>query len=609
MENKGLKEPPVRACIVRFSSAYSDFGSLKKDLNLKFAQVRKLHRDRFHETADCFDLKDEVGNCNGGFWFFYYSSSSLPNWMFLLTHLGNEVINSATKSATGSSKSFNALIVLQCGVHFYGFCFGRIKPFIEPLLEKGFGLTLGEKLFGPDSIAAVSSKFFGVTRNKAETEYYDATFYLPDFGETVSAIQGVITPHGNGADLASFTLLLEKCSPEAAATYDSLILDYCDAHKFDMFQHLALCVDSVDKNCPPQSSLPRMNRVNQKMDDTLNAAFYDDCMNPNGLHKFIIAIPRFDFSEKTNDSADGYGVFVCDSYKKCPSDDVSWKNGTDISAFLQAHKTDFPNIMDIDLASYISDELQVEGSFLSLVDAELAFDKSNYILTKGKWYQASPDYAMRLQEGVLECEKQDLPRNSFDPEIDLEKWKLFFQDQEHNETFLKEVNWHSSESDSKNSFGYREMRLNYYFAKEHGFSLYDRAESSVIVDTNPQGKKQKFEICDLYDKTNKMVIHVKIGSASSLVYALSQSLTSARFIHRNYRDKTLFKEPIFGPKIDQPPSYVEVLFFSTNKGAFSVSGSDSIALKLAYVDWYKQLTNMGYKPILVIKNLQGLLEL
>ncbi|MGH1402578.1 MAG: DUF6119 family protein, partial [Acinetobacter tandoii] len=134
---------------------------------------------------------------------------------------------------------------------------------------------------------------------------------------------------------------------------------------------------------------------------------------------------------------------------------------------------------------------------------------------------------------------------------------------------------------SLNKLTYREYYFNEKMSRDNGYKLLDR-QLEVIRSLDPEGKKYKIEVADLYKDSE--IISVKISSTTQdLIYNIEQSKSSLELIKQN--------------KISLDCELkVVALWVVLEKPISSIIEINSIQFLLALDSWKKRVEFFGLKP-------------
>lgn len=167
-----------------------------------------------------------------------------------------------------------------------------------------------------------------------------------------------------------------------------------------------------------------------------------------------------------------------------------------------------------------------------------------------------------------------------------------------NHDYVKEVNKQYSDIQIIGNLPVKEKNMseakyNEYVAKKTGYELFDRRIFNI--------KNNRFELCDLYDATNSMFIHVKkYGSSSLLSHLFFQALNSAKYFKSNKKEVVDYYKDKYELKIPDSNQYqVAMAIISKEK----INGRKKVAIpffsKMSVVNTIAELKSMGYKAGLI----------
>jgi hypothetical protein len=587
------KDVFVPVTLVKFDDSFKedkDFANfISKELVFKRKQY---HATKFHGDSD----KPQTWSGEKGdtywLWVFSYKTENLPPWIHLLekfipsehrTTIDNGIANPL-------NTSFHAILAIKVNGHYYGFLFGAAPAsLVAKHLDRNFGINLAERVFDHDSIVGVESKHLGVTANKTIQEYYGPSFYLPKYGEIVASIKGELHCPSDDVEVKNtFDSLALIIKPDLQVSYNSVdfTLRSSKGTDLDIFRQVVVdfqsILDTVKDNL---YSIPVLTRLTKKESEPYDSALFEMIKEKDDTLMAIFSSLSYAAEISKIPANRNYELRLSDSFKTTTTDcDIRDLSKKEIFNFISSNQK-FKNLDDVRVVIHHDDNDCVIGGLKDFLDAEMVFNGKELLLYEGFWCEYNKNFAEELKEQVGSCLKdQKVCKSSFvyDYYDVLKKCK-------DNDEFLSAFQFKAPEKGKEP--GYAEARLNYCYAlSDQKVGLFDRK----LVEEGGR----KFEVCDLYDSTNAMLIHVKIGEPSSLLEAFNQALLSAKFIHKNpAKEYSAASGPSFQA---QNITKIKVLYYCTNTNVFDIGESQSLALWLAYTSWYSELQRLGYAPVLEI---------
>lgn len=520
-------------------------------------------------------------------WVYGYRNDDKPKWVdgFLSFFPG---LTASASTITAGNSCFNGIVAVKNGSEYYGLLFGRAILLFRRHFQSNFGIELAKKVFNISTIKDVKAKHIGTTTNRSEREFYEPSFYLPEEGETVASIAGEITPYGSIGMQDSIAALLTYCVSKAEASFDFFAVTLLTTvTSLDSIRRIVACIAQISNEpAKPQCPLPVLTPVSKENVASVQAAFYAKLMDPKEELHFCVSSETLNTSASIRDLGPAHDFIIANDDFSIQSGDLASSREMDIRQFLIDHSDTFTFFDEMGVfALFGNDAHRKIGNFLAFFDAEIDIDGAHYCLYRGRWWQYNEELMRQLKIKVEQCwafcHKTD--RNNFSYHAsDIENWS-----EKRKTAFCSAFSLKNGFPSAKT---YDESKYNYLLSLEHEqtIGLFDRCSIP--------GNKLNVEPCDLFDKMNRSLIHVKIGGASDLAAAFRQALDSAKLL----KDAKKTIKSRYGPDFNGEFSDVEVLFFYDGKTDFDITKARSFSLWIAFTDWFQGIVSLNLNPVFVV---------
>lgn len=585
------KSSGLELTIVKFAPAfYQKEGGIEAAINKVLSAKRDESKnntykgDYFcHDKGYLSERKDQYYWS----WIYGYLNDDKPKWVDGFLSFFPGLIASAGTIAAANS-CFNGIVAVQNGADYYGLLFGRAILLFRSHFQSNFGIELAKKVFNIGTIKAVKAKHIGTTTNRSEREFYEPSFYLPEDGETVASIAGEITPYGSTEMQASIATLLTFCVSKAEASFDFFAVTLLTTTtSLDSIRQIVACIAQIsNESAEPQCPLPVLTPVSKESASAIQKSFYDALMDSQKEVHFCVSSETLNASAGTYNLGPAHDFILANDDFSIQSGDLASSREEDIRQFLITHAAVFASFEQAGVFALFGDDAHRKiGNFLAFFDAEIDVDNTHYCLYRGRWWRYNEELMRRLKIKVEQCWRMcdKVDRNRFTYHAsEIEKWT-----EEKKKDFCSAFELKKGFPTVKT---YDESKFNYLLSSEHNrtIGLFDRRSIP--------GSKLNVEPCDLFDKKNGTLIHVKIGCASDLAAAFRQALDSAKLLKNA---KKAIKSRC-GPDFNGEFSNVEVLFFSDGKGDFDITQTRSFSLWIAFTEWFQGIMSLNLNPVFIV---------
>ncbi|WP_342527209.1 DUF6119 family protein [Chryseomicrobium sp. FSL W7-1435] len=224
---------------------------------------------------------------------------------------------------------------------------------------------------------------------------------------------------------------------------------------------------------------------------------------------------------------------------------------------------------------YLSNEDKtIKYPVLELLDYSTIHNKQRYCLFEGKWAKLNKSFLEHVKAQILivnEISKYDSKFN-------------------YNKSGIEKVIKQRERKMGPDNIKYAEYVYNRYLEANFDYIFLDRL--------NEHEKYKNVEFADLYDKTERKLIHVKLGDLSKFRTCVYQSTNSAMIYST--------EEELLNVYGINSVKKIGMLLVTTTKnliqedGSVNFNNSKSITFKLELVNWYQKVRDLNYSPEILI---------
>ena len=497
-----------------------------------------------------------IGNEQYNVSFYAYTKESNEEiaWLANIEQIMNksyENINRPYISAYGIMLIYNKKIK-------YAIAFGREIIKIYGYIDWDFGLDMASKILDGNSLRKQSMKYASTIKSRASVSFFDANFN-PKAGEAIVRLEGKITEKKGHKYVNDLGNLIKN----NVIFCGGVNVDYkIEEKKLEDIVHIVNDMEEIRKKYTDNKlKIPRIKYLSNIKDrekieilnEKLSKYFYDnDLKKDNVTEEIKVDIKNYLSS-----------FIIKQGRKKTESKEIL--DIDDIKDFMKKN-----NIKDITKLKLI--ENGFESSILNYIDTRIEIGNDLFTLEGQNWARLNKDFIRNIDEDI----KYLYDTGNLNVSTDYD----FNFNEEKNKEYRKN---HKNQYNEKIMYG--EYEYNIRIANQKGYILYDRKNSNGI------------EVCDLYDKETKSLIHVKRGYVSDFKYCIEQSRDGLmELMEANDENLPTIKEI----------EYIVLIFLTNNKGLLednNLINLKSPMFKIKLVEWVQFVMDQKKKAkIIVAKN-------
>jgi len=425
---------------------------------------------------------------------------------------------------------------------------GKSHFYLSKFIEADFGISLAIRMANEQSILLKKSRYFTGTKRHEVSSYENFNKDSYDSGESVEHLK---------LKASNTDVWGEKNIVFADSIQLDINKEPCELSKILNDISDSMSGDEIIR-------LPKLELVSDEiLIDDLNASILSSIINKQadvGVEEISISGINiiFRFNEYN------YELIFKQGRKEVEKLDVG--NSLDIvkiSNFLIQYN--IQNIDEVKVKFKREESSRLTKDLKELLDFYTEHDGYKYFLRNGKWFKFNQTFMEYLKKSLVAIE-------IIDGDALIEQEYLDWKSQ-------KEIE--IANNSSLNKLTYREYYFNEKMSRDNGYKLLDR-QLEVIRSLDPEGKKYKIEVADLYKDSE--IISVKISSTTQdLIYNIEQSKSSLELIKQN--------------KISLDCELkVVALWVVLEKPISSIIEINSIQFLLALDSWKKRVEFFGLKP-------------
>jgi len=450
------------------------------------------------------------------------------------------------------------IIIITFSDNVYSISMGRGYIFASKAAEMEFGFDIAEIIHDEESVEVKSARFFKKAKSRSLTQYNASSFVTNEIGESHELLVSKI----NLKDEYSNFLLYEYSEKMKFGSAVKIVVDnYQPKEILDIVLELNYLLNNEEKS----GSLPRMQLIKANED---YAPLIAD-LNRNLIGDIKANNSNISLSYFVEEDGDVFVDPFADSeieliYKK------SYALDKFTVASIGERLTEI-GCEEIDKVSIrtVNDSNKVQ--LMKVIDYRIRLNSKEYCLYKGRWATFNDSYIDYIEKEIARVNEYII----YDEEYNLTNSRL-----EEGRRIQQ------SDTEKYDQVQYDEYPYNIYLEHKYNYQLLDRKKLNNRFPT--------VEFADLYDKDEKELIHVKIGSTADFRYCIQQSLHSVEIF--NSHSDVLHEYEITDIKKISILLVTGLQRIFNSDGSVNFSNSNSIYFKIELIEWFMKVITLGYTP-------------